>query len=72
MNRNYNWRASNAPKCLERELENLEIRGRIEIIQTTALLNTQVSPGDLKRLAVTKTPVNSRVKKTSKRDTTGI
>ena len=42
----------------------LEIRGRIETIQTTALLkidhNTKKSPGDLRRLAVTQTQVRNK------------
>ena len=53
-----------APKGLERGLEELEIRGRIETVQTTALLRSvilqdfsQKSIGDLKKLAVTQTPV---------------
>ena len=45
------------PKGLEKGLESLEIRGRIDTIQNTALLHTQKSPGDLRRLAVTQTPV---------------
>ena len=36
-------------------LENLEIRGRIDT--TVICQNTQKSPGDLRRLAVTQTPV---------------
>ena len=39
-------------------LEDLEIGGWVETIQTTALLKTaEKSPGDLRRLAVTQTPV---------------
>ena len=42
-------------------LEDLEISGRVETIQTTALLkigqNTEKSPGYLRRLAVTQTSV---------------
>ena len=42
-------------------LEDLEVGGRVETIQTTALLrtfrNTEKSPGDLRRLAVAQTPV---------------
>ena len=40
-------------------LEDLEIRGRVETIQTTTEIgkNTEKSPGDLKRLPVTQTPV---------------
>ena len=29
-------------------LEDLEVSGRVETIQTTALLNTEKSPGDLR------------------------
>ena len=48
------------PKDFEKRLARLEIRGRIETIQTAALVissNTQKSPGDLKRPAVNQTPV---------------
>ena len=42
-------------------LEDMEIRGRVETIQTTTLLKMvrilRKSPGDLRRLAVTQTPV---------------
>ena len=43
-------------------LEDLEITGRMETVQTTALLrsasqNIEKSPRDLRRLAVTQTPV---------------
>ena len=45
-------------KSLEKGLEELETRGRIKIIQTTAFLrmtkNSEVSPGDLRRLAADK------------------
>ena len=44
-------------KGLLKGLEDLEVGGRVEAIQTTALLknskNTEKSPGDLRRLAVT-------------------
>ena len=47
-------------KELVQGLEDMEKRGRVEIIQTTALLrsrrNTEKSPGNLRRLAVTQTP----------------
>ena len=47
-------------KGLLKGLEDLEVGGRVETIQTTALLgnglNTEKSPGDLRRLAVTQTP----------------
>ena len=46
-------------KGLERGLKQLEIRGRIETIQTTALLKLVRNPGDPKRLAVTQTPVKT-------------
>ena len=42
-------------------LEDLEIRGRVESIQTTAFIeivqNPEKSPGDSQRFAVTQTPV---------------
>ena len=48
-------------KGLLKGLEDLEIGGRVETIQTTALLRTaripKTSPGDLRRLAVTQTLV---------------
>ena len=42
------------PKGMEKRLEELVIKGRIETLQTTALLsqNTERSSGDVKRLAV--------------------
>ena len=44
-------------------LEDLEIGGWVETIQKIALLkdgqNTEKSPGDLRRLAVTQTPVKN-------------
>ena len=49
-------------KGLVLELQDLEIRGRVETIQTTALLRSVrilKSPGDLRKLAVTQTPVES-------------
>ena len=46
-------------KGLLKGLEDLEVSGRVETIQTTALLNTEKSPGDLRRLAVTQTPVEN-------------
>ena len=46
-------------KGLVQGLEDLEIRGRVETIQTTALLRSgrilRRSPGDLRRLAVAQT-----------------
>ena len=42
-------------KCLVQGVEDLEIRGRVETIQT----NTKKGPGDQKRLAVTQTPVGN-------------
>ena len=45
------------PKCLVRELEKLEIGGPAGTIQTIALLRSEKSPGDRRRLAVTRTPV---------------
>ena len=50
-------------KGLLKGLDDLEVGGRVETIQTTALLrngqNTQKSPGDLRRLVVTQTPVKN-------------
>ena len=50
-------------KELLKGLEDLEVDGRVETIQTTALLrmakNTEKSPGDLRRLAITQTPVKN-------------
>ena len=45
------------PKGLVKRMEALEIRGKVEIIQTTAMLkqSTEKSPGDLRRHADTKT-----------------
>ena len=37
----------------------MEIGGQVETIETTTLLNTEKSPGDLKKLAVTQTPVKN-------------
>ena len=48
-------------KGLLKGLEDLEVGGRVETIQTTALFengqNTEKSPGDLRRLAVTQSSV---------------
>ena len=41
-------------------LEDLEIKGRVKTIQTITLLRSariEKSPGDLRRLAITQTPV---------------
>ena len=49
-------------KGLRKGLEDLEVGGRVETIQTTALLKTQNNekiPGDLRRFAVTQTPVKT-------------
>ena len=49
-------------KGLVQEQEVLEIRGRVETNQTSALLrsdNTEKSPGDLRGLAITQTPVEN-------------
>ena len=44
------------PKDLERGMEELEIRRRIKTMQTVEIgLNTEKSPGDLRRLAVSQT-----------------
>ena len=40
-------------KGLLKGLEDLDVGGRVETIQTTALLRTDTSPEDLRRLAVT-------------------
>ena len=49
------------PKGLEKRLEELKARGRIETLQDCCIvdigLNTLSSPGDLWRLAVNQTPV---------------
>ena len=49
------------PKSLVRRLEVLDIREQVETIQTTDIVvvaqNTEKSPGDLRRLAVTQTSV---------------
>ena len=49
------------PTGLEKEMEKLDISGRIETIQTTVEIGqyTQKSPGDLRRLAVTQTFVKT-------------
>ena len=48
------------PKRLVKGLEELEIRGQEETIQTTERYqDTPKSSGDLKRLAVTQTPVRN-------------
>ena len=47
------------PKSLQKRLEELEISERIETNQTTALQNTEKSPGDLKRLDADQTPVKN-------------
>ena len=49
-------------KGLVQGLEDLEIRGRVETIYYCIIKigqNTEKSPGDLKRLAVTQTPVRN-------------
>ena len=50
-------------KGLLKGLEDFEVDGRVETIQTTTLLrngqNTEKSPRDLRRLAVTQTPVKN-------------
>ena len=38
-------------------LEELEVGRRVVMIQTTTILRTVKSPGDLRRLTVTETPV---------------
>ena len=48
-------------KGLLKGLEDLEVEGQVETIQSSALVengqNTEKSPGDLRRLAVTQNPV---------------
>ena len=49
-------------KGLLKGLDDLEVGGRVETIQMTALLSSQnpeTSPGDLRRLAVIQTPVKN-------------
>ena len=43
-------------KGLLKGLEDLEFGGRVETIQTITTENTEKSPGDLMKLAVTQTP----------------
>ena len=53
---------STVTKRLSKGLEDLDVGDRGETIQTTALLNrqnTEKSPGDLRRLAVTQSPVKN-------------
>ena len=50
------------PKNMEKNLKELKIRGRIETIQTTVLQKSARIPGDLRRLAVTQTPVKDQFK----------
>ena len=53
-----------AIKWLSKGLEDLEIRGRAETIQTTHIIeigqNTEKGPGDLRISSVTQTPVKNR------------
>ena len=50
-------------KGLLKGLEDLEVGGRVETIQTNSIAkdrqNTETSPGELRRLAVTQTPVKN-------------
>ena len=52
-------------KGLLKGLEDLKVGGRVETMQTTALLkngqNPETIPGDLRRLAVTQTPVKKTI-----------
>ena len=52
-------------KGLLKGLEDMEVAGRVETIQTTAFpengQNTEKSPGDLRRLVVTQTPVKNHL-----------
>ena len=54
---------STVTKGLIKGLEDLEIRGQMETIQMTVFLksNTKKSSGDLKRLAVTQTPMRNHL-----------
>ena len=60
---------STVSKGLLKELEDLEVGGRENIIITTALLKTTrilqkspgLCPGDLRRLAVTQTPMKDHL-----------
>ena len=56
-----NWCTRNNLLGLGKGLEDLEIRGQVETIQTAALLrqNTKKSPRDLRWRAVTQTPVKN-------------
>ena len=47
------------PKGLVKGLEDLEIKGQVETIKTKIGQNTKKMPGDLRRLAVTQTPVKN-------------
>ena len=44
-------------KGLLKGLQYLKVGGQVETIHSTALLNSETSPGDLRRLAVTQTSV---------------
>ena len=48
-------------KGLEQGLEDLELRGRVETIQTITEIgqNTEKSPGDLRRVVITQIPVRN-------------
>ena len=59
-NTNYSWCTQNVPQILPKEFKESKISGRIETIQTSIAeisLNTQKNFGDVKRLAVTQTPI---------------
>ena len=64
------------PKGLLQGLEDLEIRGRVETIKTIPLLrsarNTEKSPEDLRRLAVTQTPVKKLSATTDEKNAQGV
>ena len=63
-------------KGLLKGLEDLEVGGQVETIQTTALLSTdrttEKSPGDLRRLAVTQTPVKKPSANTDMKNSKGV
>ena len=58
---NCDWRFWYSNKGLLKGLEDLEVGGRVETIHTIIDngQNTEKSPGDLRRLAVSQTPVKN-------------
>ena len=63
-------------KGLLKGLEESEVGGRVETIHTTALLRTaripETSPGDLRILAVTQTPVEKSSANTDVKNSKGV